>query len=1365
MSDIELSRALTTELEKMIRFYRTPILAALGFSLRLFPEDRFSLTDDRRGDERRGVVPMNRLSQIRRLATKLGQGLDDRYFVDMGGNYLFAGLPNEEGQVVPLGNTTIVGGRLDELDIAFSHTGTEAEKIEKIRRYVLRKPEEVNWRVRLPVLIAERTSVIDYLAFRCNKLPFLHSVAIKWGDRRWDQRRTPIGEDLYRPEGEDSHMIILAPVWMDETMSRLDPSIWGVYEPIVSFNYMEYLRRRDDEYGQDLAEFLSNYAVWSHVIDSYSQCRLLNVDPDDMDDVEQAMAKTGRAQRLLRTTANRVLHIPFGSRLRSGEYTFRSVAYDAGESRNVTEDIFNFKEANGDITYSNGFLADTLELDGWFHYGFGNHQRLHKSVTSEDEAFFDSIPAVTTDLDGKEVKADHFMCLSGGTAARRMVLPDGNFVYEVWAKVPEHPNNVAYNLEVIRNTRLHTKRALIQGNRVADMEHFKESYETVAQTRIPSTDGEWQKFTISFRLKDHFFVSGESYPTHEVYIVFSIRNEKPIQRPSAPPVDAMFVGPMGLFYNLTDHDLRLVNAAQRYQFSNLLPSQELLVNLEKAFTDDQPFRDIEKAVNQCRLDGNNLCTIAEHRDSYNLRMSGTTINTWFKVNSDDEEEQDVLGRRGSFPLFQKLGNLAQYNALVNGDRRISFTYFTLDENNETLPMVANSQGYRNHLLNPSVMYDGFDWMSVNWPETIGRPDNINLPFRFWPNQNVYRNLRTSFRETGLQPREWFDDTPYDGNDIIAPGGSMMVVPIGELTFIGGLKNIRVQVDDPYLYWGATDINQMNDVAFRNGGMFRDMEGNVITIGPGTHVTLWRYLEWHACNAYGLETEDVEQATNYGDYAQMTQMGYVFGPIANNRYLLEPPNNYGQYEISPGVWSPRYNPDTSPGNIAIAPIRAWPISPCGWGSEWPRENPSNPNPYAGIENDFSPWTWIRTGVDVDPLTDTWPLFLNGRVMFDRWVNFSFHADQNSAEFYINGLQVMQQEPQPGLLFTLNDHLPNQKNLQDLWIGTTNPDNISTCSPISLFSFKIFQRKLREEEALRIIEEEGVNFNEYQYMLYGEYLDIDQDNMLDFWQEGFSDIAMVTEPIEFPWQTSPQGASSQMGPGRQPFPLNLTKQFGQTVLKFGDSIVIPPISDRNYNLLIDQFDDNYINELIEVQRNGYSDGLIYWDFYHEDQEKVHSVDGSNYVQCEGYQPVNLLYQPWLVDKVSHEFQSVRAITDVIPFLGELGPPNFEPEGADYASPNGYLSRWPAFGDDPEHLLLSGVKGWFGFQDLMGYYDSLARVRKEGIIFNYLQVEFRFRADRATLEAHLRDYAQDYDDLYFDRFEGNVLRGQAGLIDPEE
>lgn len=1357
----ELSRALTNDLERMIRFYRTPILTAMGLSLRLFPEDRFSLTDDRQPDERRGVIQMERLSQVRRLATKLGQGLDDRYFIDMGGNFMFAGLPNEEGQVVPLNNTTIVGGRVDDLDVAYSHTGSAQDKIDKVRRYVARKPQEINWRVRMPVLIAERTSVIDYLAFRCNKLPFLHSIAIKWGERRWDPRRTPIGEDLFRPDGEDSQMIILAPVWMDETMTRLDPNIWGIYEPIVSFNYLEYLGRRDDEYTQDLSEFLANYHQWSKVIDSYSLCRLLSVNPDDMSDVEEALAMTGRAQRLLRTTANRVLHIPFDARLRSAEYTFRSVAYDAGESRRVTEDIFNFKEANGDITYSNGFLASTLELDGWFHYGDGSHQRVSKADTPDDEAFFNGLPAVTTDFDGEDVKADHFMRMTGGFAARRMVLPDGNFVFEVWVKTPDHPFNVAYNMEVIRNTRMHTKKALMGNNRVLDMEHFRESYETVAQTRLPSTDGEWQKITISFRLKDHFFVKNESYPAHEVYLVFSMRNEAPVQRPSAPPLDPMDIGPMDLFYNLTDHDIRLVNTAQRYQFSNLLPPNELLVNLEKAFTDDIPFQGIEQAVNQCRFDGNNLCTVAEHRNSYNLRMSGTTINTWMKMNSEDEEEQDVLGRRGSFTLFQKLGNLPQYNAVVNGDRRVSFTYFTLDEDNEMLPMVGSSQSYHNHLLNPSVFYEGFDWIRVAWPETINRPDNVNLPFRFWPDQRVYRNYRTCFRDTGLQPREWFDDTPYDGNDIIAPGGSMMVVPINELTFIGGLKNVRVQLDDPYLHWGGA--NEVNDAAYLFGGMHRDIDGNVITIAPGTHVTLWRYFEWHARRAYGLETEDVEQAGVYGVYASMTNMGYIFSPIANNRQLLEPPTNYGQYDISPGEWSPRFDENASPSDLFGQ--FPWPVSPCKWGETWPRDAVGSTNPYAGIENPFSPWSWSRTGKNVDPLTETWPVFLNGRVVFDRWFNFSFHGDQNRVEFYINGLRVMEQEPEPGLVFTFNDHIPNQKNLQDLWIGTTNPLNISTCSPISMYSFKIFQRKLLEEEALRIVEEEGINFNDYQFTLYGDYLDLDQDNVLDFWQDGFSDIGVVTEPIEFPWLTSPEGASSQMSPGRQPWPKDLTKRFGATVIKHGDSILIPPISDRNYNLLVDEFDDKYINELIEIQRNGYSDGLIFWDFYHEDQEKVHEIDAANYINCQGYVQTVLPYQPWLLDKITTEFQGVRAVTDVIPYLNELPPPDLSPDESPYGSPKGNLSRWPAFGDSPDDLLLSGVKGWFGFQDIMGYRDSLAKVRKEGIIFNYIQVEFRFRADRATLEAHLKDYAQDYDDLYFDRFDGNVLKGQAGLIDPEE
>lgn len=1342
---MDLARALTNDLERMIRFYRVPVLTAMGMSLRVYTEDRFLLTDPRTTDVRRGIVNLERISQIRRLSTKLGMGLDDRYMLDMGGNFLFAGLPNaDETQIVPLENTTIVGGRLDALDVAHSYTGGADDKLAKIRRYSARKPQEINWRVRLPLMMANQTTVIDYLAFRCSKLPFLHSIAIKWGDRRWDPRRVAIGEDLYRPDGEDSDMIILSPVWMDETMTRLDPNIWGAYESIVAFNYEEFLARQNAEYEVDLTTFLDNYGVWASVVNTYSQCALL--DPDQTN-----TALAGQIQRRLSVTANRVLHIPFDARLRSGEYSFRSVAYDQQDSRDVTDDIFNAKNADNTITYSSGFLSPTLEEDGW--YKTGTASRISASTDPETEDVFKALPPVTNDLNGNPVKATHFMRLSTGQVARRMVLPDGQFLYEVLVNVPDHGDSVVYNLEIIRNTRFRTKKAIIgAASRVTDIRHYRESYETVARARIASTGGSWQNITLSFRLKDHYFVSDEAYPAHEVYIVFSLVNERPIDIPTPPPIEPMGIGPMRLHQNIFGHTLNLINTASRYRFSNLLRDEEKMVSLEHAFQDDQVFQGIERATGQCRLDGNNTCVLAEHRSSYNLRKEGTSINTWVKVNSADEAQYDVLARRGGFNLFLKGGNLFQYQSTVDADRRVSMLFFTLDAEGNSVPVSLSSRSYHNNLLNPCLGYDGFDFVRTIWPNAV------NLPYQFWPDQRVYRNYRTAYQRTGFQPREWFDDSKDDGNTIIASHGSVMVVPIEQVTAIGGNKRIRVQNNDPYLAWGG--FVESDDAAYQYGGMWRNMEGNVITINPGTHVTLWRYFEWHARRSYGVDTDDIEQNTTFGDYAKNMSTGFVFAPVASNYYLLEVPANYGQYRVSPEEWDPRYSPFASPAAQGDGII--WPVSPRAWGMEWPRDGANNP--YGDIENPFSPWSWKVSGQDLDPLFETWPVFLAGRVEFDRWWNFSFHASQDLVEIYMNGLRVIEITPaDPMIPFTFNDHFEDQKNTNDLWIGTTDPDTISTCSPISLYSFKIFQRTLTPVESLRIYGDEGINFNDYQYNLFAPYMDIDLDGVLDPWQDDFSEIGFGVSSLQFPWQTSPTVKDL-------PQPRDLTQRFGTSVVLAGDSIVIPSIQDRNFNLLDDHYDDKYVDELVEIQRNGFSDGLIFWDFYHEDQEAVHSLPSSKWVKCVGYENDRLVYKDWLLDKIGTEFNAIKALSDAIPYLNDLSPqeePAYSPYGSPAtspgASPQGPRVKWPTYGDSDNELVLAGVKGWFGFQDLMGYRDSLERLRKEGLIFNYLQVEFRFRADRATLEAHLKDYAQDYEDIYFDRYEGNLLTSGEALIDP--
>ena len=1353
---MDLAKLLTNDIERNIRFYRVPVLTALGFSLRYFFEDRFLITDPRTEDVRRGIVNLEGISQVKRLATKGEMGVDSRFFLDMGGLLLFNGVPNEDGsQIVPIRSVTSTGGQEDPVDIIFTHTGDAQAKLEKIRRFNDRRPQEVNWRIRFPVMIAPQTSVIDYLAFRCSKLPFLHSIALKWGDRRWDPRRTPISEDLFRPEGEDSHMIIMAPVWMDETMTRLDPNIWGGYEPIVQWNYEEYLGRRDDEYREDIMSFLGNYAVWNNTIDSYKMCQYMGIDPNDeeeaLTDEEKKIASTGRLQRRLSVTSNRTLHIPFDRNIRTSDYTYHSIAYSQGDGIDVTDDPFNFKEVDGSISYSSGFISEDLERDGWYHDGPGGISRIDASGDPDDEEWIKSLPPITTTLDEQDVYATHFMRLSAGTVARRMVLPDGEFLLDFWAKVPDHRDDIVYNVEVIRNTRLETKKVIIgQTSRIADVRQFRESYHTVARSRLPTTQDQWQHFTISFQLKDHFFIKNEAYPAHEVFIVLSIFKEGIVDEIGVPDSLPMSIGPFRLFVDQFSHNIQLVNTAARYRFANLLTEEQRIIRTEDVFRDDTPFAEIEKAVAQARFDGQNICAVVDHRLGYNVSQDGTTINTWLKVNSEEEEANRVLISRGSFNLFQKTGsNLPQYQAIVDGDRQVQFTFFTDIAGNLNVPITTGSRTYKNTLLSPAVGFLGFDRIPILWPEVA------NLPFDVWPDQTVYDNYRRCFREAGLQPREW-----------ISPAtGSIASVPIDRPTEIGGGKTIRIQHNDPYIQWGG--VSEMGDTSYFTSGTKIYPDGSDTIDEDRTHVTLWKYLEWHARNAYFQETNDVFSASNFGEYAGRMEEGFVFAPVAVNRFLVEPPKNYGHYLISPEAWEPRYSPDSSPGGLGEQ--IPWPIEPCQWGSEWP-DPPTTE--FGDVDNRFSPWTWSRSEVPTDPLWVTYPVFINGRIQFDRWFNWSIHMDQHSVKFYVNGLEAVEVIASPANPFTFNDNYP-EKNTAELWIGTTSPDSILSCSPISVYSFKIYQRKLSDYEAMMMYGDESINFNDYQYTLYAEYLDIDKDRMLDFWQDRLYDPGMAQVAVKVPW--SPQV-------DYPPFPTNLTKQYGRSDILRGDPITVPQIFDRDYNIIADFLDNAYIQELIEVQRNGFSDGLIFWDFYHENQEAVHGYPNRPYVECVGYVDGRLDYKPWLLDKISNEYLAIKAITDIIPYLDDLDQnveqqdhvltdglrPRVEPSPASPASPASPSSptspgpspypgksRWPTFGDDPDELLLSGVKGWFGFNDIMGYRDSLEKLQNEGMIFNYLQVEVRFRADRATLEAHLRDFAQDYDDIYFDNYEGNKLK----------
>ena len=58
-------------------------------------------------------------------------------------------------------------------------------------------------------------------------------------------------------------------------------------------------------------------------------------------------------------------------------------------------------------------------------------------------------------------------------------------------------------------------------------------------------------------------------------------------------------------------------------------------------------------------------------------------------------------------------------------------------------------------------------------------------------------------------------------------------------------------------------------------------------------------------------------------------------------------------------------------------------------------------------------------------------------------------------------------------------------------------------------------------------------------------------------------------------------------------------------------------------------------------------------------------------------------------------------------------------------------------------------------MGYRDSLEKLDNEGMIGNYFQIEFRFRAGRDVLDALLRDFAQSREQIFKNDFVENRLK----------
>ena len=168
------------------------------------------------------------------------------------------------------------------------------------------------------------------------------------------------------------------------------------------------------------------------------------------------------------------------------------------------------------------------------------------------------------------------------------------------------------------------------------------------------------------------------------------------------------------------------------------------------------------------------------------------------------------------------------------------------------------------------------------------------------------------------------------------------------------------------------------------------------------------------------------------------------------------------------------------------------------------------------------------------------------------------------------------------------------------------------------------------------------------------------------------------------------------------------------------------------------------------------MVLWDFMNDLQADAYDYHDQVYdATCKRYVPRTLSYLEWLRGVMVQEWNSINAITDPIPDFATAGSPSPWKDGA---SPNP-AGPWPTFGDNDNELVLTGVKGWFGYDGLLGYRTSLEQLAREGMVFNYLQVEFRFRAPRGELDTLLKPFAHSIDQIFEDDYEGHRLgnRGQ--------
>jgi len=1231
LSDLPLSSALTNDVELGEKLHRVPIFASLGLSLRAFAEDRFLVTDTREVDERRGVLPLASVVRAEQFMSKADVGMDSRQFVDMGGLVLFKGKDNEAGQIVPYGNVTVAGGIRDSDHTLWTATGDEEEKRAKLIRYTGKNPDEVTWRSRTPILMAGQTSVIDYLALRVTQLQFLHSIAIKWSDRRWDSRQVPVTGDLFRPENERSDLIILAPVWMDEGMNVLDPNIWGPYEDIVRANYSEYLARTDTDYRKELETFTETFK-------EYMQILAINFDTNPFDVTTRTL---GRLERKQSISINRTLHLPFSRNIDTRDDSYQSLVFDPDEAIDVTQDIFNVKQADGAWRYTSSFEAKSLILDGWIGDG---------TATQVADVPADLPPFVET------VQGTKSLELQGtGFVARRMILPDGDFILRFRHKSVAGIGRV----EIVRNTRLKTKAALmdVPTSRVLSLKHFRESYETVASSTLePLNQGEWEEFFISFKLKDHYFVQDEGYPAHEVYIVISGVDDATTVR----------FDHLELLVDRSPFEMEVVNTATRSRFPFLLKEDERQLDLEFAFGRDTPFptnTGWERAVNKYRFDGANTCAVVKHRPSYNLKPTGTNLNFWFKVNSEDEARFNVLQNRGAFVLCQKVGAyLPSYSVTVNDRKELTVSTF---EGNSARSVT--SKEFRNLNLH-TITYE-----------------------RYW----------FVFQTAGKQPRHYFE-SPSE------------------------TATLEISSQDFYLTLGGSV--EMDDTI-----VVPPQHPLLPSARTVTEVTAWKYYEWHARRAYGslVPVDDLKKFESFGAYMGEAASGTVFLSIPINPELVDLPGYFGNYDPSPNEYSPN-EVGISPDDPNPIPF-PWPINIEDYGPEfsWPT------SPAFGAPPEFVEW---YKGTDVEVMQTPLPAFVEGALQFDRWLNLDVNASSSGVD-----IRVQSEFMASGSGGEFNTTL-DRENVDDLHIGTSNPDDTNTCAPISVFSFKITQRKLPEAAIKKQFWAETINFNEVLYLTYADFIDFDGEGTLDFWQADLTDYGLATQ-----WVDQPADVGEPVMDREDIFPDDPSKVFGEVVVTTPDPIILSARADQDYTVLDDFFDDPYLEELVNIQRLGFRDGLLFWDFLTDDNNDFHSISvGVWNEECARRETRILSYREWLLELVGTEFNTVRAVTDTIPTLEESGAlPSPQPPAQPTASP------WPTWGDDADELVMTGVKGWFGFRDLLGYRDSLEKVLREGIIGNYFQIEFRFRADRSSLEALLADHAQSYNQLFLHDFEERRLK----------